>query len=136
MWKVGQTVWDAALGKGLVVEYTPNGSRRPLTVRFPVKEGETYTWLYTEDGRAKESWNRTLFFSEPKVEGATKPPFVPTLKRGDKIFVVCKDDDEVTRWTVTGEDEYHIYAEGVLTGISVTLRKKDFIVYKTGEPLY
>lgn len=128
MWKVGQEVWDVLEGKGEVDRVSGY-----LTVLF---HDGLVTKNYTLGGCRTGDSKRALFFSEPKVEGATEPPFVPTLQKGDVIAATSKDDGETCRWKVYSESEHTIWAFGVLTDVSVTLKKKDFIVYKLGEPLY
>lgn len=137
MWKVGQEVWDVSLGKGTIIDYIPNGRELPVVARFFVDIGETYTREYTEDGRWKKSWNRTLFFSEPKVEALTFPPFKPTIKNGEKLVAVDRDDEEVMfRVIVSEETENYIIARNVATAESMTLNKEHYFCYRVGEPIY
>lgn len=140
MWKVGQTVWDSVLGEGLVVEYTPNGYGFPVRARFAVAAGETYTRQYTEDGRGNRNWNRSLFFSEPKVEGATEPPFVPLLKKGDKVITIHKEHPGhssggkvATFGTVHQEFEKNVVLSN--NGL-VSFNKEHYLIYKIGEQVY
>lgn len=136
MWKVGQEVWDVCLGKGVIVDYVPNGRELPVTARFFVDKGETYTREYTEDGRWKKSWNRTLFFSKPKVEGATEPPFEPTLKKGDKVCI-----HRTGQFGALSACIAHVHLETETCVIIqhnglVSYRKDQYTAYKLGEPLY
>ena len=72
--KVGDKVWCLMFGEGRVEEILNTGPY-PIRVKFEDSE-ETYT----TDGKLFHSGkNRTLFFSEPKVDAATERPFVPKL---------------------------------------------------------
>ena len=83
MWKVGQEVWCVLRGKGKVIRVDEDG----VLVQF----GTIYNQIrYDLQGRIGSNFNRSLFFSEPKVEGATKPPFEPTLKKGDRVIIRSK----------------------------------------------
>lgn len=88
-WQVGQEVYCILHGKGVVQEVLPDYYSYPVKVCC---EGEIYS--YTKDGKFhKEHKERTLFFSEPKIDAEKYPPkkpFTPVLKRGDTIFVVDK----------------------------------------------
>ena len=56
-----------------------------------------------------EGAQRTLFFSEPKIEASVTRPFVPTLV-GKRVVVVPKFDSKVPRlFTVFKEDSERIY---------------------------
>ena len=67
---------------------------------------------YTHDGRLYTYANRTLFFSEPKVESSVKRPFVSKLigKRVvlDPTYGYC-----VVIGTVEIEDEDYVTIEGM-----------------------
>ena len=71
MFKVGQEVWCLVHGKGSAVHITENDEDYgyPVIVNF---ENERYDG-YTKDGRYAVSGNRTLFFSEPKIEAKEFP---------------------------------------------------------------
>ena len=71
--RVGDVVWDTACGKGKVVFLDDDA--QPVKV---VYDSGYYNW-YTQDGKIHEESNRTLFFSEPKIEASVTRPFVPTL---------------------------------------------------------
>lgn len=114
-WEVGQEVWCILNGSGTVFNYTKE--EYPVKVLFSSGEETSYT----DCGRMR-SWdkNRTLFFSEPKIEAELFPPkkaFVPTLKFGEtviakhktlkdrEVFIIC-DEDEETVWSQDSMDGY------------------------------
>lgn len=72
--KVGDVVWCAAFGKGEVCDVSTQ-SERPVSVRYP----DSFHVSYTVDGKLQPTSPRTLFFTEPKIEGSITRPFVPTL---------------------------------------------------------
>lgn len=100
--KVGDVVWCIARGKGVVEEIHP-AEAYPVVVYFDSGNSD---W-YTKDGKLDEMSNRTLFFSEPKVEASVTRPFVPTLvgktvimeyfdgTRTDPAMVTAESKDEV-----------------------------------------
>lgn len=67
--KVGQTVWCVIFGKG-VVEKVVSDDPCPVQVYF---ERIDDTYWYTADGKSDENGNRTLFFSEPRIEAREFP---------------------------------------------------------------
>lgn len=75
--RVGDIVWCLIHGKGEVSSLmgSPEGYTYPVGVRFENGDGNCYTL----DGKLDEVGNRTLFFSEPKIEASVTRPFVPTL---------------------------------------------------------
>lgn len=75
--RVGDIVWCLLYGKGEVSSLMgdPEGYTYPVEVCFENGDGN---W-YTLDGKLDEVGNRTLFFSEPKIEASVTRPFVPTL---------------------------------------------------------
>lgn len=74
MFKVGQKVWCLCHGKGVVVDIAEPMVHHAIRADF-----DNSTEWYTTDGRLFSDGNRTLFFSEPKIEALESPPFVPTL---------------------------------------------------------
>ena len=78
--RVGDVVWDTAYGKGKVVFLDDDA--KPVKV---VYDSSSYYW-YTRDGKLSPEMNRTLFFSEPKIEASVTRPFVPTLV-GKRVVV-------------------------------------------------
>ena len=107
-WEVGQEVFCLIFGKGKV-DYI--GKDKDISVAFEKDDG--IRW-YTSDGKYFEDANRTLFFSEPKIEAEKFPPkkpFVPKLKKGDVILVRVKDElygEGIVR-TVHSEIDDRIY---------------------------
>ena len=72
--RVGDVVWDTVYGKGKVVFLDDDA--QPVKV---VYDSGDFNW-YTQSGKmSPEMSNRTLFFSEPKIEASVTRPFVPTL---------------------------------------------------------
>ncbi len=95
--RVGDVVWDTAYGKGKVIFL--DDTEQPVKV---VYDSGDHNW-YTQDGKISPEMNRTLFFSEPKIEGAVTRPFVPTLV--GKRVVVKEDFCHPQILTVCWEDE-------------------------------
>ncbi len=87
-WQVGQEVWCIIFGKGEVIEIDGD---LPYPLRVSFEHGENTEESYTMEGKGYiEAKNRTLFFSEPKIEAEKFPPkkpFVPILKKGDVVFI-------------------------------------------------
>lgn len=79
--KVGDVVWCILHGKGEVT-FVSEEDYYPVQIKFI--NGD-HVW-YTTDGRYSEEFQRTVFFSEPKIEALTTRPFTPTLV-GKKIVV-------------------------------------------------
>ena len=91
--RVGDVVWCLLNGEGQVIS-TENDRWNYFNIEVQFKQLEKgETWFYTEDGKLNEHQNRTLFFSEPKVEASVTRPFVPTLvgKRVVVKEVACYD---------------------------------------------
>ena len=115
--RVGDDVWCILRGKGKVVMVLTAREQQhcPIVVDFEKTinpdNGQVYSnrHQYTKDGRWYQDFNRTLFFSEPKIEASVTRPFVPTLV-GKRVVVVPKFDREVSRLlTVFKEDSERIY---------------------------
>jgi hypothetical protein len=91
-WEVGQEVWCLLRGKGRVNYVATNGE---VDVRF---EGNTLQNWYSADGKLTTGKNRTLFFSEPKIEAELFPPkkpFIPVFKKEDVVVVKWADTTQV-----------------------------------------
>ena len=91
--RVGDVVWCLLNGEGQVISTEKNQWRYfNIEVQFKRLDKDE-TWFYTEDGKINEGQNRTLFFSEPKIEASVTRPFVPTLvgKRVVVKEVACYD---------------------------------------------
>lgn len=127
--RVGQTVYDAAYGKGKVVEVKTSGAF-PIGVEFESsRDGVGY---FTADGKVLPESQRTLFFSPPTVSGATKP-FVRTFKQGDVLFAYGKQEPvsgEMGRVVVSMEDENTVWDE-----YDIGWLKSDWEFYKLGEKI-
>ena len=102
--RVGDVVWDVVFGKGSVYKIS-----EMAYYSIKVKFENGFERSFTPDGKTHEESNRTLFFSEPKIEASVTRPFVPTLV-GKRVVVVPKFDREVSRlFTVFKEDSERIY---------------------------
>lgn len=112
--KVGDKVWCLVFGEGQVVAIHTECTY-PVRVKFGTQvEG------YTANGKLFiTAKNRTLFFSEPKVDAATDRPFVPTL---NGKFVVVTFSGGYLVGTVHDEDEDCFFLD---TGHKV--RKSDVV---------
>ena len=111
-WEVGQEVFCLLRGKGVVHQIYNTGVdwSEGVDVYF-VNHGVI---RFKFDGTFGIGFNRSLFFSEPRIEAEKFPPkkpFVPKLKRGDVILVKVKDElyGEGTVKTVYGEIDDRIY---------------------------
>ena len=85
--RVGDVVWCLLHGKGDVI-HIESSEQTTYPVEICFDEGDSI-W-YTRDGRYSEAFNRTLFFSEPKVEASVVRPFVPVLE-GKHVVVETED---------------------------------------------
>ncbi len=84
--RVGDVVWCLLNGEGQVIS-TENDRWSDFNIEVQFKQLEKgETWFYTEDGKLNERQNRTLFFSEPKIEASVTRPFAPTLV-GKRVVV-------------------------------------------------
>ena len=83
--KVGDKVYCAMYGEGAVKNIIKDDE---VGVRFIGNNCYVY---YTQAGVRISGSNRTLFFSEPKVEGSVKRPFVSKLV-GKKVVVNTEYD--------------------------------------------
>lgn len=120
--KVGDVVYDVVKGKGKVTEIN-NGNTYPVFVIFSEDDCSTYT----QDGRQWLEHNRTLFFSEPKIEASVKRPFTPMLV--GKTVVVREPACYDIVITITCEDEYSFGNE------EYTFCKKNVEVFELGSKL-
>lgn len=85
MWKIGQKVWCILRGPGVVEDVTNNH----VIVNFGSKYTKNLIY-FGLDGKMSPKFKRSLYFSEPKIDAAEKPPFTKTLKKGDLIVVQSK----------------------------------------------
>ena len=79
--RVGDVVWDVMFGKGSVYKISEM-AYYSIKVEFENGFGRSFT----PDGKIHEESNRTLFFSEPKVEASVTRPFTPMLV-GKRVVV-------------------------------------------------
>lgn len=129
MFEVGQTVWDVRKGSGVVTE-TKNAGPWPIRVRIN-HNGATHG--YTLDGKYQTSdLNRSLYFSEPIVSGATTPPFTRKTKDGDTVVLRSKTENGVAVViVVSSEDKYSICDRN-----TVRWTKSGYTIHKIGEEIY
>ena len=107
MFKVGQEVWCLLNGKGKVVSIKKSYVYEVFVIFHT--GGEI---AYTTDGFLDvDHVHRSLYFSEPVVQGAEKPPFVPTLV-GKKVLVEIPLTADLYFCDVVCETEDKIYVEG------------------------
>ena len=103
--RLGDPVWCLIYGKGEV--YSIQDRTYPVEVIFENGDGN---W-YTLDGKLDEAGNRTLFFSEPKIEASVTRPFVPTLV-GKTVMVQYYDETwTVKPITITEETFEEVFAK-------------------------
>ena len=123
--KVGDVVYDLLYGKGEVVEILHKNNLYPVIVTFDVGAEDTFT----HQGKrfAHQPCNRTIFFSEPKIEASVKRPFTPTLV--GKTVVVREPACYDMMITITCEDEYSFGDE------DNTFYKKNVEVFELGSKL-
>ena len=103
--RVGDVVWDTVYGKGKVVFLDDDA--QPVKV---VYDSGDHKW-YIQNGKMSPELNRTLFFSEPKIEASVTRLFVPTLvgKRVVVLEYACYPQVFVVTWedeSMFGNDEY------------------------------
>lgn len=105
-WEDGQEVWDTSFGQGVVIHV--------FDTQIQVKFGNSQSWKivwYTPEGIYQTlqcAKNRTLFFSEPKIEAEKYPPkkpFTPKLKEGESVVVKHKRLEDKAILTVEREEE-------------------------------
>ena len=102
--KVGDQVWCAMHGRG-VVEHVCFDDM--LSVGVSLDNGD-FNW-YTKDGKYNIDLNRTLFFSEPKIEASVVRPFVPAL---EGKYVVVETGDGSVNGRVFEETSTHFKLDG------------------------
>lgn len=93
--RVGDVVWDVVFGKGSVYKIYEMAD---CSIKVEFENG--FEKCFTPDGKIHEEANRTLFFSEPKIEASVTRPFVPTLV-GKRVVV-----KEVARYDVCLKIEF------------------------------
>ena len=93
--RVGDVVWDVAFGKGSVYKISEMAY---YSIKVEFENG--FEKSFTPDGKIHEESNRTLFFSEPKIEASVTRPFVPTLV--GKMVVVRYFDEIMDTSSIGG----------------------------------
>ena len=105
-WEVGQEVFCLLRGKGVIAN-TSHGGTYPVEVEF--EEDFEY---YTRDGKYFDYHkNRSLFFSEPKIEAEKFPPkktFTPVFYKGDTLVAKKKDGQNTTVFYVEEETDISV----------------------------
>lgn len=101
--QVGDVVWDVIYGRGEVTDVDQTDTIYPTEVQFT--HGPKW---YTIDGRNIETYPRTLFFSEPKIEAAVIRPFVPTLV-GKRVVLRYFDGTCSSSLKITDENKDMIW---------------------------
>ena len=115
MFKVGQEVWCLLYGKGKVVKVYDTDDY-PIKVEFDNADSQ----YYTRDGTYYVDCNRTLFFSEPKIEAQE----FPSKYVGRLVFLVnIEDGDTDGPFEITKEDSGYVYAR------EVCFYKEDYNIY-------
>ena len=104
--RVGDVVWDVVFGKGSVYKIS-----EMVYYSIKVEFENGFEKSFTPDGKTHEEFNRTLFFSEPKIEASVTRPFVPTLV--GKRVVVQYDNGTWVPYpvVVTEETEEEIFTD-------------------------
>lgn len=133
MFEVGQTVWCVRRGKGTITCVDRPGEY-PVRVEF----GMGTATLYTENGKFHRSdINLSLFFSEPKIEGATEPPWQPKLKKGDQVVLKYKAETTnsvlKTSMVIAVEDETK---DTITDSEGITWYKNLYSVLEVGKVIY
>ena len=96
--RVGDVVWDLVFGKGSVCKISEMAY---YSIKVEFENG--FEKSFTPDGKIHEESNRTLFFSEPKIEASVTRPFVPTLV--GKMVVVRQEGCYDVMLNITYEDK-------------------------------
>lgn len=105
--KVGDVVYCVMYGRGVVEEVCNSADMLGVAVSFD--KGD-FNW-YTKDGRYNIELNRTLFFSEPKIEASVTRPFVPTLVGKTVVIQYRGGSYFADPAMITGETSTHISSD-------------------------
>lgn len=101
--RVGDRVWCVLYGSGKVTSVCIYHTK-------VIFDNGTSNW-YTLDGRYSKESNRTLFFSEPKIEASVTRPFVPTLVGKTVMAQYCDKTWTVKPITITKETSEEIFTK-------------------------
>lgn len=102
-WEVGQIVWDCSYGNGVVESVSMEDNE--IHVYFP---NNNNAFNFDVNGVVYGGVNRSLFFSEPKIEAEKFPPkkpFVAKLKEGDEVLIEGPRGGQIFRREVKEETE-------------------------------
>lgn len=124
-WEVGQEVWCTSYGRGKI-------DKVDNEVAVLMENGE-YNY-YSLEGKMYKAINRTLFFSEPKIEAEKFPPkkpFVPKLKKGDVIIYRQRGSS----CSYVGVVEYEDHDSVALEDSDDSMYKHAFEFHKLGEEI-
>ena len=105
-WEVGQEVFCLLCGKGVVHQIYNTGVDWSEGVVVYFRNHGVIRFKF--DGTIGTGFNRSLFFSEPKIEAEKFPPkkpFVPTLKEGDEVLIEGPRGGQIFRREVKEETE-------------------------------
>lgn len=129
MFEVGQIVWDVRMGSGVVTGIKSAGPW-PICARMNHDGTEQ---CYTLDGKYHPSdLNRSLYFSEPVVSGATTPPFTRKTRVLETVVLRSKSPSGPTvAITVANEDENYIWDTNLMKWT-----KSGYTIHRIGEEIY
>lgn len=120
--RVGDRVWCVLWGEGVVSDIYDSYCR-DYTVEVTFNGGDSV--LYTSNGQYTTEANRTLFFSEPKIEASVTRPFIPKLV-GKRVVVTeppCYNSIITIKWET--EDQFG--------SDNFTFRKEQAAVYEVSS---
>ena len=112
-WEIGQEVFCLLRGKGVVHQIYNTGVywSEGVDVYF----GDHGVIRFKFDGTIGTGFNRSLFFSEPKIEAEKFPPkkpFVPVFKQGETVVAKKKDGKNTVVFYVDKETEISVESTG------------------------
>ena len=112
-WEVGQEVFCLLRGKGVVHQIYNTGVDWSEGVDVYFRNHGVIRFKF--DGTIGMGFNRSLFFSEPKIEAEKFPPkkpFVPVFKQGETIVAKKKDGKNTVVFYVDKETEISVESTG------------------------
>lgn len=134
LFKVGQVVWDLRNGRGVVADTEATGAY-PIKVKFDLadKEGNQIKDFFTKDGRYAETQTvRSLYFSEPKIEGALEPLFESVLKAGEPVILTSDINSQMIAGWVEAETPTTVTVTTERSAGEI-FEKNRWLVYRVGE---